>query len=89
MGLVKADTRSNLFEFNKCTVEILGMKEQDRFAMGASLWFSIPQHTGATCLQLVPCSQNVIDFIANMMNAARRILFKESLDRRVFTERIK
>ena len=38
---------SDLFELEQTAVEVFGVQEEDRFAMGADLWLAGAQDTGA------------------------------------------
>ena len=62
------------------------MQEQHRFAMSAGLRFAIAEHPSTIGHKLVARGHDVVDLVADMMNTARRVLFQELGDRRIFAE---
>src|SRR5208283_153831 len=76
-----AALRSRLLEFDERAAEILRMQEQHRLAMRADLRLAVAEHARALGFELVARGDDVLDLIAEMMNAARRILLDEARDR--------
>ena len=68
--------------------KILGMQEQHRLAVRADLRVAVAKHARALRLQLVAGGDDVIDLVADVMNAAVGILFDELGDRRILAERL-
>ncbi len=80
--------RSDLFEFHKAAVEILGMQEQNRFAVGTDLGFARSKNPRTGFLKVIARGENVVHLITDVVNAARRVLVQKSLDGAVFAQRI-
>src|SRR6056297_820033 len=56
--------------------------------MGADLRLSGAQNARAAFLQLVTGGEDVLDLVADVMDAARGVLFEKALDRAVIPQRI-
>ncbi len=54
--------------------------------MCADLRLSCPQNTRSLGLELIARGKNIINLVTNVMDAARRVLVEETLDRRTFSE---
>ena len=76
----RADAALNLLQFDQTAVKIFGVQKQHRLAVRADLGLSVAQNACALGLQMVTRRQNIINFVTNMMNAARRIFVQKSLD---------
>src|SRR5208283_833834 len=72
---------SRLLEFDERAAKILGMQEQHRLAMRADLRLAVAEHARALGLQLVARGDDVLDLVAEVMNATRGILLDETRDR--------
>src|SRR4051812_4906587 len=81
--------RSGLLQLYQRAQKVLGMEEKDRLVMGANPRLSVTQNTGAFSLQLIAGSENIRHFVADMMDATRRIARQELADRAAVAERIK
>ena len=57
------------------------MKEQDRLAVGADLRLPVAEHARALRLELVARRKNVVDLVADMMDAAVGVAVEEFGDR--------
>ena len=77
-----------MLQFDKAAVEIFGVQEQDRLAMGANLRLAIAQHTGAFALELVAGGENVINLETDVMHAAIGIFFEKFGDGRTGAQRL-
>jgi len=58
------------------------MQEQHRLAMGTHLGLAVAQHAGAFSLEAVARRDNVVDFVADVVDAAVRVALQEFRDRR-------
>jgi hypothetical protein len=65
------------------------VQEQHRLAMGSGLRLAGAEHPGARRLKTVAGGEDVVDLVADVVNAARGVLVEETLDRRVMAQRIK
>ncbi len=81
-----ACSSSDLLEFDQGAGEILGMQEQHRLAMGADLGFAVAEHARAFRLEAVAGSADVVDLVADVVDAAVRIALQELGDRRAGAE---
>ena len=59
-----------MLQFHKAAVEILGVQEQHGLVMGADLRLAIAQYARALRFQLVARGVDVLDLVADMMDAA-------------------
>ncbi len=64
------------------------MQEQHRLAVRADLGVAVAEHARAFGFQLVAGAKNIVDLVADVMDAAVRIAFEEFGDRRVLAERL-
>ena len=64
------------------------MQEQDRLAMGPDLGLAIAQHPRPARLQPVARRQDVLDLVADMVDAAGRVAGEEGGDGRVGAQRL-
>src|SRR4028119_786169 len=74
---------SGLLEFDQGAVEVLGVQEKHRFPMGSDLRLARAQHPGPGIHKLVPYRTDIVDLVADMMNAAVRVLLQEAGDGRL------
>src|SRR5262245_14122767 len=79
---------SGLLEFDQSAAKILGMEKQYRLAVRAGLRRAVAEHPGALSLEPVACRQDVVDLVAQMVDAAVRIALEEFRDRRFRSERL-
>src|SRR4029453_10206084 len=77
-----------LLQLDQGAIEILGMQEQHRLVMGPDLRLAVAQHARPPGLQAVGCRVDVIDLVADMVDAAARVPLQESLDRRGIAQRL-
>ncbi len=56
--------------------------------MGADLGVAVAQHAGALLFQFITRGQDVVDLVADVMDAAVRKLLQELGDRRVVAQRL-
>ena len=54
------------------------MKKQHWLAMGTDLGFAISQNASTACQQLVARPDDVVDLVADVMDPAIPVLFKET-----------
>src|SRR5438093_10370763 len=64
---------SRLLDLDQSSTEILRMKEENRFAVGADLGLPVPQNARATRAQAIARRFDVAHLIADVVNAALRI----------------
>ena len=57
------------------------MQEKNRFAMRPDFRIPVAKYARASRFKLITRGQNIVDLVTDMMNTARGVLFKESLDR--------
>jgi len=79
--------RSGLLELDQGAVEIPGMQEEHRLAMRADLRLTPAEHPRAGSEQVIACGDDVIHLIADVMDAARRVLLEKAPDRACIAER--
>src|SRR5689334_680994 len=60
---------SCLFQLDQRAEEVLGVQEQHRLAMGADLRLAIAQHARAFGLQVVARGDDIVDLVADMVDA--------------------
>src|SRR5262245_10483536 len=77
---------SGLLQLDQRAAEILGMQEQHGLVMGARLRLAVAEDAGAGRLQPVARGIDVVDLVADVMDAAGRVLLQEARDRRVVAE---
>ncbi len=56
--------------------------------MRADLWLTRPQHPRAAGLEMIPRGKDILYLIADMVDAARGVLFQKPKDGRVFAKRM-
>ena len=61
---------SDLLKLGQGAVHILGMQKENRFAMGANLGFAIAQNPQAAGLEVIARGNDIINLVADVMNAA-------------------
>jgi len=66
----RQDKGLDLLQFHQAAVKVFGMQEKHRLAVGPDLGFSAAQHARALRQQMVAGGQDVIDLIADVVNAA-------------------
>ena len=79
---------SGLFELDQRAGKVLRMQEQHRLAVRADLRLAIAQHPGAGRFERIARGANILDFVADMVDAAVRIAVEEFGDRRGVPERL-
>src|SRR6476619_4241923 len=79
---------SRLLDLDQRTEKVLRMQEQHRLAVRADLRIAVAKHARALRFQPVARGENVIDLIADVMDAAVRIALEEFRDRGVLAERL-
>jgi hypothetical protein len=72
---------SGLLQLNESPAKIFGMQEQHRLAMRADLWLAIAEHTGSLPFQLVSRGDDVIDLVADVVDAPVGIALEELRNR--------
>ena len=77
-----------LFEFDERPAKVLRMEEENRLAMRANFRFPIAKYARAFCNELLAGGLDVVDLIADVMDAAFRVAFEELRDRGVSAERL-
>src|SRR5713101_6234481 len=84
------DTRSSLrmLELDQGAAKILRMQEQNRLAVRAHLGLAVAQHARALRLERIARGDDVVDLVAQMMDAAVRIALEEFRDRRGRAQRL-
>src|SRR5215470_17027287 len=80
--------RSRLLQLDQRAVEVLGMQEQYRLAVGADLGLTVAQHARARRPQLVARGMDIGHLVAQVMDASRRAALQEGRDRRSIAERL-
>src|SRR5437763_1631858 len=83
---VVQDMGSGLLELDQRAAEILRVQEQDRLAVGADLRFAVAEDARALVLEPVAGGADVVDLVADVMDAAVRIALEELRDRRALPE---
>src|SRR6185437_11844810 len=73
----------NLLQLDQRAAEILGMEEQHGLVVGAELGLAVAQDARPFALELVAGGDDVLDLVADMVHAARRIALEEIAHRRV------
>ena len=56
--------------------------------MGADPGFARAQHAGARRLKLIARGEDILDLVADVVNAARGVLFEEAGDGRALAQRV-
>src|ERR1700730_14352998 len=79
---------SRLLEFDQRAAEILRMEEQHRLAVGAGLGLAVAEHAGAALFKGITRDADVVDLVAQVMDAAVRIALEEFRDRRALPVRL-
>src|SRR5690606_25880746 len=79
---------SCLFELDERAAEILGMQEQHGLAMGTDLGFAIAENARSRSLETIAGRNDIVDFIAKMMNATVGIAFEKLGDWRIGAKRL-
>src|SRR5438105_15923292 len=60
----------SLLQLDQRAAEILGMQEQHRLVMCAEAWLAVAEHAGPFGTQAVAGHDDVVDLVANVMQAA-------------------
>src|SRR3546814_3095430 len=84
---VTMPTDLRLLEFDQRPVEVLGMQEEDGLVMRAYSGLAGPEDPRPRPDQMVARRENVVDFVAEMVDAAGRAALQESGDRGRVAER--
>ena len=74
--------RLHLFQFDQRAAEILRVQEQNRLAVRPRLRLAVAQHRRPLHLQTIPRRCDVVDFVTDMVNAARRVAVEKLHQRR-------
>src|SRR5262245_58358036 len=77
-----------LFELGQRAEKILGVEEQHRLAVRADLRVAVAENAGTLRLELVARGDDVVDLVADVMDAAVAVLLQELGDRRVVAQRL-
>src|SRR5262249_17410307 len=88
MAIAPSPSPSRLLQLDQRAAEVLGMEEQHRLAVRAGLRRAVAEHAGALPPEPVARRQDVIDLVAQMVDAAVRVALEESRDRRILAERL-
>src|SRR5580704_5526265 len=86
MMVVQATCASGLFEFDQSAAEILRVQEQHRLAMGSDFGLAVAEDARALPFQAVARRDDVVDLIADMVDAAVGIALEKFRNRRPLTE---
>ena len=73
---------SCLLDLDQGAAEILGVQEQHRLAVGADLRLAVAEHARALGLEPVARRDDVVDLVADVVNAAVGIALEKFRDRR-------
>src|SRR5229473_729532 len=84
---VVSDIRLRLLELDQSTAKILGVQEQHRFAVGADLRLPIAQNPRSARLEALARGEDVVDLVAQMVDAAVGIALQEFFERRSGSQR--
>src|SRR5262245_35612135 len=68
---------SGLLQFHQGAAEVLGVQEQDRFPMRPHLGLAVAQGARAGGLEGVAGGNDVVDLVANVMNATVGVAFEK------------
>src|SRR5215469_5870714 len=77
---------SSLLDLDKRAAKVLRMQEQHRLAVCACPRLAVSEHPGAGRFEMIAGGENIIDFVAEMMDPAIWIAFKEVRNRRALAE---
>jgi uncharacterized ferritin-like protein (DUF455 family) len=69
-------------------LRILGVQEEHRLVVRAVPGLTIAQHARTACLELVARGVDILDLVADMVDAAVGIAREESRDRRLLAQRL-
>src|SRR5262249_7167389 len=85
---IRSAALSCLLKLDQGSAEILRMQEQHGLIMGAETRLPIAEDPGSLAAKPIARSDDVIDFIAQMVHAACRIAFEKGAHRRSVAERL-
>src|SRR5215469_9516840 len=74
----RSASRSRLLELDKRSTEILRMQKQHWLVMRTQARFAITKDPRTFGAQPIACGGDVIDLVAQVMNAARRVALEKS-----------
>ena len=78
-----------MFKLHEAAVEVFWVQEQHRLAVSADLRLARSKDAGARGFQVVTRGKDVFDFVADMVDAARGVLFQKALDWGIFAQGVK
>src|SRR5258706_14988952 len=79
--------RLSLFQFDERSAKILGVEEENRLSVRAGLWLSVTQNAGSRGNQAIAGRKDIVDLIADVVNAAVGVPLQKLCDGRIGAQR--